>query len=517
MDFYKKITNYFNFFIFDTEKSNINSLLKNMKTKITFLFSLVLGCILEFHSNNLTITNTSVTGSNITFQISWDNSWNANIAPNNWDAAWVFVKYQDCSTKLWNHASFSTVVGDHSAASPLSVETVTDGKGVFLRRTSVGSGNITNATITLKMNIPAGTYNYKVFGIEMVSVPQGSFNLGGPGTETTKYNNITIDATSQSSGLSAATIGGSSVAVPNTFPMGYNALYCMKYEITQLQYTDFLNTLTYAQQATRTDFDPQSNGGHALGTQAAASNNNRNGIVVLTPGANAATPAVYANDLSAGIENNSDDGQNIACNDLCELDVWAYLDWAALRPMTELEFEKVCRGPIPAVSGEYAWGSTNFTRVYNTIGNLVNDNTETEVFTTIANGRCACDIVTVGGNTGVAYGPLRVGLFAEAATGRESSGASYYGIMELSGNVWESCVSTRVAGGTGFTGNLGDGTLDVNGNANQSTWPTTTGFAVRGGEWYSTPVRARVSDRNNSNNDANYNVRSVTKGGRGVR
>lgn len=490
----------------------------HMKTKIVLFFSLTLGSLLGLKANNLTITNTSVAGTNITFKISWDNSWYSNVAPSNWDAAWIFVKYQDCNTKLWNHASLSTLIGDHTSAAPLSVETVSDGKGVFLRRSSFGSGNINSVNITLKMNIPAGTYNYKVFGLEMVAVPQSTYNLGGPGTETTKYNNITIDATSQSSGLSAATLGGSSVAVPNTFPMGYNTFYCMKYEITQLQYVDFLNSLTYTQQANRTAFDPISaSGTHALGTQASASYNNRNGIIVLTPGANAALPAVYANDLTPTIENNSDDGQNIAANLISEADVFSYLDWAALRPMSELEYEKACRGPLTSVAGEYAWGSTNFTRVYNTLGALVNDNMDTEIYTSVANGRCACDIVTVGGTTGVSYGPLRVGIFAESTTGRESSGASYYGIMELSGNVWESCVSTRVAGGAAYTGNLGDGTLDVNGEANQSTWPTTTGFALRGGDWYNVPARARVSDRNSSNDDASYNSRGVNKGGRGVR
>jgi formylglycine-generating enzyme required for sulfatase activity len=42
-------------------------------------------------------------------------------------------------------------------------------------------------------------------------------------------------------------------------------------------------------------------------------------------------------------------------NILSWFDVAAYLDWAALRPMTELEFEKVCRGPENRIAGEYAW------------------------------------------------------------------------------------------------------------------------------------------------------------------
>lgn len=484
-----------------------------MKTSFVLFISLILGGFVSIRANNLTITNTSVAGTNITFQISWENSWNTNLAPNNWDAAWVFVKYQDCNTKLWNHASLSTTVGDHSAASPLMVEIVSDGKGVFLRRSAVGSGNISNASITLKMTIPAGTYNYKVIGLEMVSVPQGTFNLGGVGSETTRYNSFVIDATAQSSGLSAATLGGSSVAIPNTYPMGYNALYCMKYEITQLQYVDFLNTLTYPQQATRTEYDPISAAyTHAFNVQSGSSYNNRNGIIILTPGSNAAIPAVYANDLTSTIENNADDGQNIACNFLSPMDVQAYLDWAALRPMSDMEYEKICRGPASAVANEYAWGSTSIYQVYNTLGGLINDNTTTEQFSPVSNGRCAYGVAS----NAVAYGPLRVGVFAESTTGRESSGATYYGIMEMSGNVWEQIVNTRDAAGAVYTGTNGDGNLSVNGSANQSSWPTTTGFGLRGGDFYNGSSYLRLADRSQSQWN-NPNTRNSNIGGRGVR
>jgi hypothetical protein len=105
-----------------------------MKTKITLLFSLVLSGFLGLRANNVNISGTSVSGSNVTFNISWDNSWNANVAPNNWDAVWVFVKYQDCATRLWNHAGLSTISGDHSAGSPLQVDAVSDGRGVFIRK-----------------------------------------------------------------------------------------------------------------------------------------------------------------------------------------------------------------------------------------------------------------------------------------------------------------------------------------------------------------------------------------------
>ena len=148
-----------------------------MNTKKTFS-AWILGVLLFAFSfnasaNNVQITGTSVSGSNITFNIAWDNSWNASVAPANWDAVWVFVKYQDCNTKLWSHVNLNAA--GHSAGSPLQVDTVTDNKGVFVRRSAVGGGNIAATSITLSMNLPAGTYNFKVFGIEMVNIPQGAF------------------------------------------------------------------------------------------------------------------------------------------------------------------------------------------------------------------------------------------------------------------------------------------------------------------------------------------------------
>ena len=46
------------------------------------------------------------------------------------------------------------------------------------------------------------------------------------------------------------------------------------------------------------------------------------------------------------------------CNFLSWQDGYAYAGWAGLRPMTELEFEKACRGPLNPVPHEHAWGST---------------------------------------------------------------------------------------------------------------------------------------------------------------
>ena len=84
----------------------------------------------------------------ITFNISWENSWKLSSGPNNWDGVWVFIKRQACSsTNIWATALVSTSSADHSAdvstgTNLLSVDAVSDGMGVFIRRTYSGLGNI---------------------------------------------------------------------------------------------------------------------------------------------------------------------------------------------------------------------------------------------------------------------------------------------------------------------------------------------------------------------------------------
>lgn len=484
---------------------------KNYFSKIAL--AIVLLFAVSTKANNVQITGTSVTGNTISFNISWENSWYASAAPANWDAVWVFVKYQDCNTKLWNHVSLNT--SGHTVGSPLQVDTVSDNKGVFLRRSAVGGGNIPSTAVSLSMNLPAGTYNYKVYGVEMVNIPQGNFQIGDASSYYT-YNSITINNTAQTSGLTAAAIQASySAAVPATFPMGYNSFYCMKYEISVEQYADFLNSLTFDQQKNRVEMDPISDAG-TYAMYSGSTLQYRCGLSIVTSGSNGAIPAVFGSDATPGTPNSPNDGQNIAMNILSWFDIAAYLDWAALRPMTEMEFEKVCRGPQARISGEYAWGSTQVTYVNSSALNNAFEANEMSS-ETVNNGMCAYGL-----NSGSsAYGPIRVGALATGSSGRLSSGAAYYGVMEMSGNVWETVIGTYYTNGTAYNGTLGDGTLTATGFANQSTWPTSNtsnnGVGIRGGSWVNTVPFICTSDRYNVINSNGYLTRSYSVGGRGVR
>ena len=197
-------------------------------------------------------------------------------------------------------------------------------------------------------------------------------------------------------------------------------------------------------------------------------------------------------------------------------DLTALLDWSGLRPMSELEYEKAGRGsrgvssPIAAVSGEYAWGSTSITQATS----ITNDGTGSE------RGQSGSNIA-YNSAAGV-QGPLRVGSFAAGVNTRVASGAGFYGVLELSGNVWERAVTVGRSTGRAFEGRYhGNGVLDSSGDPNVTSWPAPTGVnnavgaGFRGGAWNNSVITARLSDRYYAadTNSARYS----DFGGRGVR
>jgi formylglycine-generating enzyme required for sulfatase activity len=190
----------------------------------------------------------------------------------------------------------------------------------------------------------------------------------------------------------------------------------------------------------------------------------------------------------------------IACPYLSWPDGAAYADWSGLRPMTELEYEKACRGPLNPVANEFAWGTENAANGAYTLGNagLNNESIETSYSTTAGN-------TSYYSTVGSIDGPLRVGIYAanSSNTGRITAGASYYGIMELSGNLDERTVTVGNASGRAFTGVHGDGALSSLGYANTTAWPGlfenqvfyANGIGYRGGNFITFVQFLRVSDR----------------------
>ncbi len=475
---------------------------------INFLITLfvVLSCLSNLLANNLQITNVNLPNdSTLNFNISWENSWRVGVAPNNHDAAWIFIKRRDCASGQWSHVDLSSTPADHSAAAPLEVyidgkDASPEAKGLFLRRAAVGVGNITNAAISIRLKgLEIGEFDFRVFGIEMVQIPEESFYLGdGTGGSTVYRDGNTfnpflvssedsINVGSSVGSLSTASTSYLPLPLPAAFPKGYAQIYCMKYEITHRQYVDFMNLLASDQIIPRN-----------------------------------ISVTVSRHNITGAWPNKATLVPHRAMGYLGWADLLAYLDWSALRPMTDLEFEKICRGPVTPIANEYAWG----TNLVSNATVVVNDGTPTEGSSSpITPGAGLAKL----GTAGIA-GPLRVGFAAKTATSRLEAGATFYGVMEMTGNIHESVIGTRAPLGVAFTGDLGDGEVTkspVPGFADVSSWPSKNaplstssssapGKCIKGGAWTSTLAgEGKISDRIYANYP--YGQRYNSQGGRGVR
>jgi len=458
----------------------------------------------ELSANDISVKNVRLTGqvsnshSFVNFDLSWENSWRNST---NWDAAWLFVKYK-VGTGEWQHATLSATPTDHTAPTGSTISPSSDGKGVFIYRSSEGTGYNDFADVLLRWNYNSdGVANdaqvtVKVFAIEMVYIPEASFSIGDglsfrrfhtSGDSLSPYliaseDAITISETTPSSLWATANMETGTGQIPAEFPKGYNAFYLMKYEVTQGQYTEFLNILSATQSAARID--------------TSVMKGNRFTIIGGYPLFTTNRPAR-------------------ACNFLAYTDGAAYADWAALRPITEFEFEKAARGTSSPVAGEYAWGNTNI--------DLTGDLSGTENGTETVTGGLNCNHqVFFANGDGDGRGPIRSGIFAATLNTREGSGGSFYGVMEMSGNVWETMVTSGLAASRSFQGTHGDGIVAANGNATNSDWPGFSGGTVsfnsgvggRGGGFQNFQVFLRISDRFYSNSPALREIGNGFRAGR---
>ena len=336
----------------------------------------------------------------------------------NRDAAWVFLKFRPAGTNVFSHAMLSPNVADHRipAGAAMDVglsEAGTNGVGVFIYRNSVGSGandfkgiklrwlhppsafaktpvlqespdsratspstpppqvrrerdptqpptafdrDDTDEPVPVPPKAPAakapaatpktsaakapagaspgaagssgtagpavppfdpGKADVKVHAIEMVYVPQGAFQSKVPWEQS--LTAIRSAAATEEWGCRDI---GTPPAHPE-FPNGYNAFYCAKYAIGQGQYTDYLNSLAPAQAAAE------------------------------CPGAYGVNRFTIRCDTNTGIF--SADAPGRPCNFLGWKRILSYEAWAGLRPLTDLEYEKACRGPRAVARREDAW------------------------------------------------------------------------------------------------------------------------------------------------------------------
>ncbi len=458
----------------------------------------------------------------VEFGLSWENSWRLP-ERNNWDAAWVFCKAYTRCLGSWKHAEWHQNPAMHRVLSSengvaLNIRVSDDRVGALVYRKAEGSGSI-GAKLRMWFKFPGNalctmqndTVIVGIFAIEMVYIPEREFQLGDQKSSNTLYSiskNIGV-GTGKSAAESINSTSGYSfngTVLPAGFPTGFGAFYLMKHEITQNAYVDFLNTLTYNEQAKRTAVAPNLASGTYAMTTLASPQQYRNFIRIRFSGDyNQDKPATYGSSVNESDWDRENNGGNIACNFLSWEDLIAYADWAGLRPQTELEFEKACRGQVTYKGGEFAWG--NSLPYYVTrVGSLwfQNENKANEVSVKATVQTEWYDNFNAL-KTGEAPWAMRVGAFANDSTGRSSAGAGYYGNMNLSDNVWDRCVSVETAGGQAFTGTHGNGILSTvqvgEGDFVSATVRTYTSSILRGFE---------ISNRG----AANINGRHQACGGR---
>lgn len=407
--------------------------------------------------------------------------------------------------------------------------------GYFLYRKDYGAGDIMVPGVSFTWNYASQGFVdeddlvVKVFAVEMVYVPQGPFYLGGTGLADWQYGSFTTNEDNfgtpmvitseaeikveKSSSKSTLWAYGDAIEegkIPATWPKGYNAFYIMKYEMSQQAYCEFLNTLLQAQQDGRIQGTLAALGvcTYAWGTDLSPYRQYikvKQAAPVALFGMDANQNCVFDETDRIDYRGNGDtlvrniDGQDLAVNFVSVYDLLAYAEFAGLRPMTEFEYEKACRGPREPVNNEYAWGSVTMVFYGQSLGGAAvwngsrygmyedSRNTGTEHVLAGYNSGFARSWTYSGASTSGWWtgskwfnrthyyypGVLRVGIFADSTTTRAAAGATFWGVMNMSDNVAEVCISAVDTTGRNFVGTHGCGQINGDGNAINKDWHIT--------------------------------------------
>jgi hypothetical protein len=314
-------------------------------------------------SDTVTIANIKTTPrddktATLSFDLSWGRSFRHEL---NHDAVWVFFKAKPAgpSTALgagaaeWRHVR---LVADkvlnptgYTQGNGTPVEFIVPGGedgflGVFIRRAEFGQGTVNATNLTVLCDLTTKELQPTpplicATGLEMVYVPEGSFLLGldaedadaffqyadgpsagvpyrvtGPGAIPTGRQKGKL----WSAGSAAPLEDGGEI--PAAYPKGYAAIYCMKTMTKVGHYCNFLATIPAAQSKKYTN--PKGD--------FTAPMNVRNGNYTSQWGGRKAGDEFIRHEMEG----------------LSWPSVTAFAAWAGLRPMTEMEYEKVSRGPI---------------------------------------------------------------------------------------------------------------------------------------------------------------------------
>lgn len=526
-----------------------------MKKNILLLGLLYFSGIFSVQANGVTLQKVALSDTNKTaktamvrFNIAWENSWRDSI---NWDAVWIFVKFRELKDSVWKYRHLTVsqtgnLTGTGNATMKFAVPA--DNKGVFYYRQTLGSGHIKMDSVKLLWNYGLDkisnidSVEIKVFATEMVYIPTGNFSLGdGNGIQrsytafqlknapnnyvviTDKWSPL-INTRNESnngaqtddailytdgiriSGTGGLDISGDKVAEYPDFPTGYRSFYCMKYDVTQGQYADFLNTLSLRDSSTGY-FYVDTTKLKKIPFKYKLALQNLDPFFGSSP-IDLQRHTILLDSAEVKYNVSRPDRAYSKGNNTTYL---SFSDWAALRPFTELEYEKAVRGPLPPVyksninnynnninadttsnwSGfDWAWGNdttyarSNTDRIGNSIltYNGVENGTETfnnfSVYKRYINpvySNSTYPSKTFSGGDG-GDGPFRVGIFATDSSTRITSGATYYGLMDFSKNVSQMVLSIGHPANRALSYKIhGDGILNTYGYSDSGEFISNAG------------------------------------------
>lgn len=353
-------------------------------------------------ANNMLVQNVTTTGNDavnktiqVQFDISWDNSWRDAI---NWDAAWIFMKFKDANG-LWQHVQLNQTGFANGTGTVNTLQVTSDKVGSWLYRSAQGSGTFNTTGMQLQWNYGlSGLTNVtglevRVFAVEMVYVPEGGYSmsnttgqfgsigLNAPGggrpvindrLTPTLSNNIRIK------GNTGIDYNNDGIVENTSYPTGYSPFYVMKYEMTEQQYADFLNTLTTTEKT-------------ILGTAGSTISLNNGEYFASSP--------------------------NRACGGYTANRYLFYKDWAGLTMISQLEMNKLIFGSLTPYSISGSAGASN------------------------------------------------VGALATNTTTFSNSGATYYGIQDMGGNLSDPFFSLS---NSNYNRSIGNGNPDISQIVNRS-------------------------------------------------
>jgi len=394
--------------------------------------------------------------------VSWNHSWRND---KNHDAAWVILK--SLKNQGYDHlpllaGSAEMLWKDDPTMPDATIDVAEDGGGFFVHASENYRGplkyRISVALDTAQLSRQeVSRAGVKGYGIEMVYIPKGPFTLGDPSEAARKrYSFYRSDDEGNYDGLyriesedetipvgpeegslyyrsdQAIYRGDQQGPIPADFPKGVRAFYLMKYEISQGDYANFLNTL------------------------------DRHGASVRYPGGMTDFEK-FGNTLhiedGAFVADRPEQRMNFMHWD----DMMAFIDWAALRPYTEFEYTKAARGTGEPIAHEFPWGTDNHDRLARKINPATN-------FMEMQRSMTEADLND---------------------ENRPYFGASYYWVFDLSGGLWDKVVTIGDPTGRAFEGQHGDGKLNFAGYADVEGWPkgyqNAKGYGYRGGGHYGEP------------------------------